>query len=503
MILSTIARSLVRWRGLVIAVWVVVGAVALVRAPKTPDRLDLRGGTLTPTEGRQADKLLSTRFARPFGEFFAITLEGPSSFAAGPAGAVLDSLTATARRQPYVQSVVSFRTRSDSLFLSKDQRITFFLVSLSAQIAGDSANKLVRHFRTEMQRTLAVVPNRPAYQLRVTGRSALDLDVRTVSAQDGSRFELRLLPATLIILVLAFGALVAALLPLAIGVLAIAVSLTLIGWLAALTPMSVFVLNLTTMIGLGVGIDYSLLMVTRFREELARGHRRREAAERTLLTAGVAVFNSGVTVVVGFGALLITPMVETRSVGIAGLIVVAVAVLLCTTLLPALLATMGRAIDRPRWLARRLTWYHSPQVWEKWARSLARHPVRALAVGGTIVAILTLPAFWIRIGLPARDWWPNQTEAGAGVETLSRMGVSGYISPIRILVEVPEGKQATDAFTLRALRALSDSMRADPRVLDVRSLVDLEPGTSILAYSLLYSDLDSARANTRTFSMPT
>ena len=494
MILSTIARVLMRWRWLVIAFWVVVGAIAFVQAPKTPELLDLRGGTLKPTEGRAADKLLTTRFARPFGEFFAVTVEGPSSFASGAARAVLDSLATSAQRQPYIQSVVSFQTRSDSLFLSKDQRTTFFLVSLSNRVTGDRANVLVRSFRSEMQRTLAVVPNRPAYQLRVTGRSALDLDIRTVSAQDGSRFELRLLPITLVILVLAFGALVAALLPLAIGILAIAISLTLVGLLATVTPMSVFVLNLTTMIGLGVGIDYSLLMVTRFREELARGHRRREAAERTLMTAGVAVLNSGLTVVVGFGALLITPMVETRSVGIGGLIVVAVAVLLCITLLPALLATMGRAIDRPKWLARRLTWYHSPQVWEKWARSLARHPGRALAVGGAIVAVLTLPIFWIRIGLPARDWWPNQTEAGAGVATLSKMGVSGYITPMRILVEVPEGKQATDAFTLRALRALSDSMRADPRVLDVRSLVDLEPRTSILAYSLLYSDLESARA---------
>ena len=83
-----------------------------------------------------------------------------------------------------------------------------------------------------------------------------------------------------------------------------------------------------------------------------------------MLTAGAAVVTSGLTVVVGFGALLFTPLIETRSVGIGGLIVVAVAVLLSITLLPALLALLGRAIDRPRWLARRLAWYHPPQVWE-------------------------------------------------------------------------------------------------------------------------------------------
>ncbi len=493
MILSSFAKAVVRWRWMVIAGWAVVGVIAFIQAPKTPDRLSLQGGSADElTEARIADRLLATRFARPFGEFFAVAVEGPAPFT-DPAGrAVLDTLTRAAARLGYVQNVVSFLTRSDSLFLSKNGHASFFLVSFN--IRSDSVGGKVKEFRARMNQALSQVPNRPSYRMYVTGRAALDFDVRTVSAEDGKRFELRLLPITLVILVLAFGALVAALLPLTIGVLAIAISLSLVGVIATMVPMSVFVLNLTTMIGLGVGIDYSLLMVTRFREELARGYRRREAAERALMTAGIAVVNSGLTVVVGFGALLLTPMVETRSVGIGGLIVVGVAVLLCVTLLPAILAALGRSIDKPRWLARRLTWYHAPQIWEKWARSLARHPVRALVVGGSIIGVLTLPLFWIRIGLPARDWWPSQTEAGAGVEALSRMGVSGYITPVRIIVEVPENQSATRAVSLRGLRALSDSMRADPRVLDVRSIVDLEPGTSILAYSLLYADLDSARA---------
>ena len=172
---------------------------------------------------------------------------------------------------------------------------------------------------------------------------------------------------------------------------------------------------------------------------------------------------------------------------------VAVAVLLSVTLLPALLAVLGREIDRPRWLARRLTWYHSPQVWEKWARTLSRHPIRAMVYGGVTIAILTAPLLWIRIGLPARHWWPSGTEAGAGLETLSRMGVAGYVQPIRVLVEVPEGRTAVQAASLRGLKTLSDSLRADPRVREVRSLVDLQPGTSLLGYSLLYSDLEAAR----------
>src|ERR1700756_3640160 len=134
--------------------------------------------------------------------------------------------------------------------------------------------------------------------------------------------------------------------------------------------MSVFVLNITTMVGLG--IDSSLLIVTRFREELNRGLSPVDAAIRTVETAGSAVVTSGLTVVVGFAALVATPLSDTRSVGIGGLLVVALAVLLATTFLPAALALLGRGIDRPRWLARPLARFHAPTGWERWARWLGQ-----------------------------------------------------------------------------------------------------------------------------------
>jgi RND superfamily putative drug exporter len=327
----------------------------------------------------------------------------------------------------------------------------------------------------------------------VTGRAPLDLDIKEVSADDARTNERKLIPITLAVLVLAFGALVAAFLPIIVGVMAITIALMLVGVMALYTPMSVFVLNMVSMIGLGVGIDYSLLVVTRFREELGKGLRPGDAAVRTFATAGHAVMTSGMTVVVGFAALVFTPLTETRSVGLAGLAVVAVAVLLSITLLPALLSLLGRSIDRPRWLARRLAWYHRPKIWEKWARTLSRHPYRALALGGSTIALLTVPAFFLHIGLPSRNWWPTETEAGAGVATLERMGVSGYIMPVRLVIEFPDGMDATSATGLRALKHLSDTLRTDPRIGDVKSLVDLSPGKGILEYSMLYSEPDSVR----------
>ena len=491
--MRTLAQALVRWRWAVLAVWIVLGVLAVVRAPATPALLNIRGGSDEATEATDAEAMLRERFARPLGDFFAVTVSAPGSFESGRPRVVLDSLVRTLEREPWVRAVAGWTGTGDTTFISDDRRHTFLVLAL-ATTESDSVAALVLPTRASVARTLRTFHDGDAYTAHVTGRSPLDLDIRTVSAEDSTRSEARLLPLTLIILVLAFGALVAAALPLIIGFLAIAVSLTIIGLLTHVTPMSIFVLNMTTMIGLGVGIDYSLLVVTRFREELRRGVRRREAAVNTMVTAGSAVVTSGATVVVGFAALLFTPLVETRSVGLGGLVVVAVAVLLSVTLLPVLLAIIGRDIDRPKWLARRLAWYHSPQGWEKWARSLQRHPRRALLLGGLGIALLTAPLFFIRIGLPARNWWPSATEAGRGIDVLDQMGVAGYIQPVRVVVEVPEGQNVVSAASLRGLIALSDSFRADPRVGDVRSPVDLGPRRSILELSAFYSEIDSARA---------
>jgi RND superfamily putative drug exporter len=489
-----ITQVIVRWRWVIIVAWGVLGFFAARKAPHVLEVLNVRGGSKVETEAGRADRLLRERFAKPLNEFFAVTIDSRTPLAEAGPHQVLDSLTAVLKRQPYVGGVVSFESTHDSTFLGRDGKTAFLLLALDVP-SPDSVGPLVMPVRRLVRQVLvATRTDTAAFKVRVTGRSPLDLDIRNISASDSRRGETRLLPLTMVVLILAFGALVAACLPLIVGFLAIWITLAIITVLANYTPMSIFVLNMTSMLGLGVGIDYSLLIVTRFREELNRGLHQRDAAVRALRTAGAAVITSGMTVVVGFAALLLTPLVETRSVGIGGLVVVGVAVALATTLLPALLAVLGRQIDRPRWLARRLAWYHAPTAWEQWARSLSRHPKRALTVGGLAIAILTAPVFWIRIGLPARNWWPAETESGQGIKTLEKMGVASVIQPVRVLVELPPGQSAISSTSLRGLRILSDSLRGDPRVQQVKSVVDVDREASILQLSLLYSDLPAARA---------
>lgn len=488
------AKPLIRWRGWVIAAWAALALLFAPRACHVQRVLAVRGTPVESTESARASHLIKAAFPNPIADYVAIVVHGPVRWTHPRFHTVLDSLTAAITSRPYVSQVVSVRTIGESSFVSKDRRTTFLIAALTPSSTSDLNRTVVPELRALVGETMERVPRGAEFDVLVTGNPALDYDVRTISAEDTQRNEARVLPLILIVLVLAFGALVAATLPIIVGVVAITIALGLVTVAAQFQPMSVFVLNITTMVGLGVGIDYSLLIVTRFREELNRGLSPADAAVRTIETAGSAVVTSGLTVVVGFAALIGTPLTETRSVGIGGLIVVAVAVLLATTLLPAALAVLGRNIDHPKWLARLLVRIHTPSGWERWARWLGHRPWRAIAGGGIALVILTLPLTQIRIGLPARNWFPPQSESGRGLAALRDMGASGVIQPIRIVVQLPEGESVLAGRRLPGLKAISDSLRRDPRVREVRGVATLRPGMSTLQLAMFYSEADAVRA---------
>ena len=487
------ARPLIRWRGWVIAAWAALALLFAPRACHVQRVLAVRGSNVEATESARANQLIRAAFPNPIADYVAIVVHGPVRWTDPRFDAVLDSLSTAIARRPYISQVVSVRTIGESSFVSQDRRTTFLIAALTPSSTNDLNRTVVPDLRALVAETMDRMPRGGEFDVMVTGNPALDYDVRSISAEDTENSEETVLPVTLVVLVIAFGALVAATLPIIVGVVAITIALGLVTVAAQFQTMSVFVLNITTMVGLGVGIDYSLLIVTRFREELNRGLSPADAAVRTIETAGSAVVTSGLTVVVGFAALVSTPLTETRSVGIGGLIVVAVAVLLSTTLLPAVLAVLGRNIDRPKWLARLLVRIHAPSGWERWARWLGHRPWRAIAGGGVILAVLTFPLTQIRIGLPARNWFPPQSESGRGLAALRDMGASGVIMPIRIVVQLPEGESVLAGRRLPGLKAISDSMRKDPRVREVRGVATLRPGLSTLQLAIFYSDADAVR----------
>jgi putative drug exporter of the RND superfamily len=477
--------------------WTALALLFGPRACHVQQALALRGSGSETTESSRATVLLKEAFPTPFADYVAIVVHGPVRWTNARFEAVLDTLKATVERRSYIGEVISARSIGESSFVSQDRRTTFLIAALTPESTHDLSASFVPDLRSVIHDAMTQVPGADGFDVKITGFPALDHDVRAVSAEDTERGEQRALPLTLAVLIVAFGALVAAALPVSVGVLAITIALGLVTIAARYTPMSVFVLNITTMVGLGVGIDYSLLIVTRFREELNRGLSAADAAIRTVETAGSAVITSGLTVVVGFAALVFTPLSDTRSVGIGGLFVVAVAVLLATTFLPAVLAILGRNIDRPKWLARPLARFHAPTGWERWARWLGHRPWRAVAVGGMAIALLTFPLTQIQLGLPATNWFPPQSESGQGLEALREMGASGVIQPVRVVVQLPEGESALSARRLPGLKALTDSIRKDARVREVRGVV--KPDMSTLQLVVYYSSPDEVRAKNPKF----
>ena len=322
------ANALIRWRAWVIAAWAALAVVFAPRAAHVQHFLDVRGRASALTESNRSSDLLRHAFPNPFAEYVAIVVHGPVPLTNPRFAVVVDSLTAATARQSYISQVVSLRSIGESTFVSKDRHTTFLIAALTPAHAEDITNNFVPELRTTLREAMSRMPGTSGFDVKITGNPALDYDVRTISAEDTERSERRILPLTLVVLVVAFGALVAALLPVVVGFLAITIALGLVTIAARYQPMSEFVLNITTMVGLGVGIDYSLFIVTRFREELNRGLIPTDAAVRTIETAGSAVVTSGLTVIVGFlGLVIMTPMTDTRSVGTGGLLVVAVAVL--------------------------------------------------------------------------------------------------------------------------------------------------------------------------------
>jgi RND superfamily putative drug exporter len=483
------AETIVRWRWPIVTAWVALTAVMAPLGGRIHERLHVGGENLSHSESTAAEELIRNRFDSPYAAFAAVAIRHPSlTLRSRRYAAYVDSITAALHRLPFVLQTLNWRNAEDEVFRSREGRITFVLIGLSADSSATSDTPRLRAAVESVQRRFG-----SDFHTYVTGDPAFDYDIRTIAADDSRRMEQRLIPLTVLLLLVAFSALVAALAPISVGFIAITISLGLVSIAATIVPMSIFVLNLTTMIGLGVGIDYSLLVVTRFREEMDYAPNRFEAAAATIRTASRTVITSGGTVMIGFVALMIVPLQETRSIGLAGLFVVATSILLSVTFLPAMLAILGHQVDRPLWLTRRLRRLRFGHGWNRYARSIARHPWRAVAISGALIVALALPALWLRIGLPVVNWFPTDTDSGRGLAVLQDMGHGGALRPLKVVVEMEDGSQALDVDRLRGLRALADSIRANPRVAQVRGMVDLRPGIPLWQYVELYGDTARAR----------
>jgi RND superfamily putative drug exporter len=247
------------------------------------------------------------------------------------------------------------------------------------------------------------------------------------------------------------------------------------------------VLNLATLLGLGLGVDYSLLMTSRFREELAARGWQREGVEdavgATARTAGRAVFFSGLTVLLGLLGLVLFGFMILRSVGIAGAIVVALAVAAAMTLLPAVLAIVGVNLERLR--VRRVSPRPAAEgLWSRLAWWVMRRPVAVLVPTLAVLLVLGTPFLHVRFNAPDARILPESAPSRAAFDRLAEEFGPGPFAPIVLAIRTPG--DATDPANLAALYDYSRRLAADPRIERVDSLVDIDPRLTLEQYALLY-----------------
>ena len=370
--------------------------------------------------------------------------------------AIAAAFAKAATAAPQVR-LVDLESTGDQRFITSDGRSTFALLfeptatSFGADTAAARVDSTVR----------AALPDDT---VATTGLEAL------ASAGDSSGpgvlAETMLAGAgALVILAVVFASFLA-LVPLAVAAVAILSTLLVILGLTTLTEVSFIVEFLVSLVGLGVAIDYSLLLVTRWREERAKGADNETAVRTAVATAGRAIALSGLTVGIGLVALVVLPVPGLRSVGIGGMLIPLVSVAVTLTLLPALLGGIGPRVDWPR-----LRHEDRPsRVWTGWARMIVRHKAIAATLGVAILAVLIIPVFHLQTGSTSASALSQTGPAHAAYQTLVDGGVpDGVLTPIEVLVKADDANAA-----LSRLEAVPGIVTADlPTGSSRNGLVDL------------------------------
>jgi putative drug exporter of the RND superfamily len=427
-------------------------------------------------ESEKVDLELAQRFQSPFANRLILVISGIPDADSAKGADALGFLTTSLRGVPGVSGVVSSVDWPDPLFTGKNGG-TLIIVGLEPR--DETVEGLVPKLRARADWMEGQLRSQyPKIKLEITGETPLNFDLRKVSADDVTHAEERAMPVTLVLLVLAFGSVVAALLPLGVGLLSISMALGAAALLSHYLQLSILVQNLATMLGLGLGIDYALLMVSRFREALAEGYDPGPAADIAARQAGRTLMISATTVAIGFSALLIVPISELRSIGVAGLLVTALSVMLCKTILPWALSLLGHRVNFakvsiPDGRAKPRDLCAASERWVRWGGIVTRWPWTALLVAGIPLLILAYQARRISPGIPDHDSLPAAAESVQALHTLQGMGRSGIVQGLRVILELPPQSPPLSPTGWLATTRLTKRFQSDPRAEEVLSLPTL------------------------------
>ncbi|MHB0914724.1 MAG: MMPL family transporter [Thermoleophilia bacterium] len=464
--ITSLGRAVFRYRWQVVIAWVALLAASVFFAPRLAG-VTIGGGFDTPgSESARAADLLQEEFGLGYRRAVQIIYHDPDAVVADPVFA--EQVRASVERIesiPGVEGVTTYYSSGIESLASPDRTATYAIVSFSGH--EDEIKRLVPAILEQAQRDITL-------EVHVLGGPAFDYDLEETSKKDLWQAEKYALPAIIIILVVVFGSLVAAGLPALLGGASVSLTLALLFFLGHRFDLSIFVLNMVTMVGMGLGVDYSLFIVSRFREELAAGEPVRAAIENTLATAGRAVVFSGAAVIVGMAMLVPFNFIFMRSLGLGGMLVAAVSVVIAVTLLPAVLGILGKRIDTARVIPARRLASSGGRFWLNWSRLVMRRPVLFLVVSVALLVALALPVAGMQAGSPGAQDLSPATDSRQGLDLFAAKWGVGEASPVYIVIDNREANSIWSADFREGLAELERKLMVDARVDSVQSLAGLD-----------------------------
>ncbi|HZR44102.1 MAG TPA: MMPL family transporter [Ktedonobacteraceae bacterium] len=480
-----LGRIATRFRWLIVGLWMVAGILALPFAPQANQVLQSGGFTSPDAQSQQAIDMLTQKLHLNVNIVQIIftsqryTVDDPQF--------LQQTQQAISHLQNWseVAQIITFADNPRQISL--DRHAAYINVLLKTD--PGSAPKLL----PELQRRLLVVPD---LKSSIGGGPVFYEDIQSVSERDLRRAEILAFPFAIIALLFVFRSVIAAILPALVGGCAVVISLALIFALGHLTDLSIFVLNITTLFGLGLGVDYSLFMVSRFREELAHGRSVAEAVAITVATAGRAVACSGLTVSIGLLGLTFFRINMLHSVGLGGILVVLLAVLAALTLLPAMLSIIGLKVNAlpvrfPLLWKQKRAAIASPDVdlhhgfWYRLSQLVMRYPLRVFIPVLLLLISFGLPFLGVRFSAPDASILPADVPSREAYDLLAQRFKQNETTPILLAVQT-RGNILTSE-NIRNLYYYVRRIEADPRVARVDSIVSVDPRFTLEQYELLYA----------------
>lgn len=471
--LEKLAISVYRYRREIIFLWAAIFIAGVLWASRTHSILEATGFEDPNAEAVKVQENLRDNFrAIPEATYLVVVASDQYRINDFEFRKQLKSIVNILQKDNHIDQIFYHNEKSAGRFASSDQKASYIVAT-----GKDLPKKELVNYTPDLRAAVHDAAAQENFTIKVGGQAPFEYDFASATQKDLRTAETRTLPFVVLLLFIIFGSVVAGFLPVLVGVMSVVISFALLYFIGHLLPLSLFIENTVTLIGLGIAIDYALLITNRFRKELNDGFSVRESLAVTTRRAGEAVVFSGATSFLGFAVLASFNFDILRSIGIGGMTVVVVSVIVSVTLLPALLAVLGPNIERWKFFQVSFLSREGSDFWKNFTGRIMSRPFAFFAVSIVFLLLLASPALDLKRHFYVGDAFPSGIESKQAIDLIREHFAEGETSPVQIIIETSRGS-FRDPEVLNEVWIVTRELQKDERLGEVRSLAALVPEMS-------------------------